>query len=102
VARSTPSPMAATSRRIACPTVIMESLAAPSGSEKRIATCAIACAIMRISWPRPARLGEAGEEREQQPGGKKQRGKPPEYDPPAALADRGLQRADEADGEQHA
>ena len=44
------------SRRIAWPTVTMESLAAPSGSEKRIATCDIAWAIMLISWPRQARL----------------------------------------------
>ena len=56
MARSTPSPMAATSRRIAWPTVTIESLAAPSGSEKRIATCAIDCAIMRNSWPRQDRL----------------------------------------------
>ncbi|MGY3119547.1 hypothetical protein ACVWXQ_003484 [Bradyrhizobium sp. S3.14.4] len=56
MARSMPSPIAATSRRMAWPTVTMESDAEPSGSEKRIATCAIACAIMRISWPRQTRL----------------------------------------------
>ncbi len=34
----------------------MESLVAPSGSEKRIATCAIDCAIVCNCWPRADRF----------------------------------------------
>ncbi|MGY3367567.1 hypothetical protein ACVWZL_004692 [Bradyrhizobium sp. GM2.4] len=56
MARSMPSPIAATSRRMAWPTVTMESEAEPSGSEKRIATWAIACATELICWPRQTRL----------------------------------------------
>ncbi len=46
--------------------------------------------------------GEAGEEVEQQHRRKEQRGKAAEHQHAAALADRGLQRADEAGGEQRA
>ena len=46
--------MAATSRRIAWPTVTMESRATLSGSASRIATCAIDCAISRSSCERHA------------------------------------------------
>ena len=53
-ARSTPSPMAATSRRIACPTVTIDSRATLSGSASRMATCAIDCAISRSSCERQA------------------------------------------------
>src|SRR5271168_3086928 len=46
--------MAATSRRIACPTVTMESRATLSGSESRMATRAIDWAIRRNSCERQA------------------------------------------------
>ena len=46
--------MAETSRRIACPTVTMESRATPSGSAKRMATLAIDWAMRRSSCARQA------------------------------------------------
>ena len=44
--------MAATSRRIAWPTLTIESCAIDSGSASRTATCAIDWEIMRSSWVR--------------------------------------------------
>ncbi len=46
--------MAATSRRIACPTVTIDSRATVSGSASRIATSAIDCVISRNSCDRQA------------------------------------------------
>jgi hypothetical protein len=53
-ARSMPSPMAATSRRIACPTVTIDSRATVSGSASRMATSAIDWVISRSSCERHA------------------------------------------------
>ena len=54
-----PSPMEATSRRMACESVTTCSVATVSGSARRIATCCIERAVMRISCERRARLAVA-------------------------------------------
>ena len=51
-ARSMPSPMEATSRRMACESVTICSVARDSGSARRMATCDIECAVRRISCAR--------------------------------------------------
>ena len=56
-ARSTPSPMAETSRRMAWPTDITDSVAAVSGCASRSATAAMDSATARISCER--RMSEA-------------------------------------------
>ena len=51
-ARSMPSPIEAISRRIACDSVTICSVAIASGSARRTATCIIERAVMRTSWVR--------------------------------------------------
>jgi hypothetical protein len=99
IARSTPSPIAATSRRIACPTVTIESAAAPFGLGEADRD------LRHRLRDHPhflAAPGEAREEVEQQHRRKEQRGKAGEHQHAAALSDRRLQRGQEADGQQAA